>query len=82
MNIYLAIMTTVLVITQIIRVVQNAMQLRRQKVLFDAQLMELADMKLTERDFEIQRKVYQLAVEYLEHCVQFKEVTEDGSCIG
>ena len=82
MNTYLAIMTTALVVTQIIRVIQNAMQLRRQKVQFDAQLAELADVKLTERDFETQRKAFRLAVEYLEHCVQFKEVAEDGNCIG
>lgn len=66
MNTYLAIITTVLVITQIIRVIQNATQLRRQKVLFKTQLKELADMELTERDFETQRKAYCLAVEFFE----------------
>lgn len=34
MNIYLAIITTVLVITQIVRLIQNAVQLHRQKILF------------------------------------------------
>ena len=66
MNTYLAIMTTILVVTQIIRVTQNAVQLRRQNVLFKKQLGELADMKLTERDFETQRKAYRLAVEFFE----------------
>ena len=79
MNIYLAIITTVLVVTQIIRLIQNAVQLRKQDVLFKAQLKELADMELTERDFETQRKAYRLAVEYLEHRVQQKmEIAEDG----
>lgn len=73
MNTYLAIITTILVVTQVIRVIQNRVQLRRQKVLFEQQLKELADMELTERDFETQRKAYRLAVEYLEHRVQFKE---------
>ena len=80
MNTYLAIITTVLVISQIIRVSQNAIQLRRQKILFEKQLKELADMELTERDFETQRKAYRLIVEYLEHRVAAKmEVAEDGN---
>ena len=77
MNTYLVIITTVLVVTQIIRVIQNHTQLRRQRVLFENQLKELADAELTERDFEVQKKAYQLVVEYLGHRVQFKEsVTE------
>ena len=66
MNTYLAIITTILVVTQLIRVIQNRVQLRRQKVLFKQQLKELADMELTERDFETQRKAYRLAVEFFE----------------
>ena len=79
MNTYLAIITTVLAISEIIRVIQNATQLRRQKILFEKQLEELAEMELTERDFETQRKAYRLVVEYLEHRVAAKmEVAEDG----
>lgn len=66
MNTYLAIITTVLVVTQIIRLVQNAVHLHRQNVLFKKQLKDLADMELTEKDFEAQKKAYRLAVEYLE----------------
>lgn len=66
MNIYLAIITTVLVVTQIIRLIQNAVQLHRQNVLFKKQLKDLADMEVTEKDFEAQKKAYRLAVEYLE----------------
>lgn len=69
MNTYLAIITTVLVATQIIRLIQNTIQLRRQNVLFKAQLKELADMELTERDFETQRKAYRLIVEHFERGV-------------
>ena len=79
MNIYLAIITTVLVATQIVRLIQNAIQLHKQDVLFKNQLKDLADMELTERDFETQRKAYRLIVEYLEHRVAEKmEVAEDG----
>ena len=79
MNTYLAIITTALVITQIVRLIQNTIQLRKQDVLFKAQLKELADMELTERDFETQRKAYGLVVEYLEHRVAEKRVVyEDG----
>lgn len=81
MNTYLAIITTVLVVTQIIRLIQNTVQLHRQSVLFKKQLKELADMELTERDFEIQRKAYRLIVSYLEDRMAAKmegERKDDG----
>jgi hypothetical protein len=79
MNTYLVIITTALVVTQIIRLIQNTIQLRKQDVLFKKQLKQLADMELTERDFETQRKAYRLIVEYLEHLVAAKRVVyEDG----
>ena len=72
MNTYLAIITTVLVITQIVRLIQNAVQLHRQNVLFKEQLGHLADCNPTEQDFENQRKAYQLIVDYLEEKAQCK----------
>ena len=72
MNTYLAIITTVLVITQIVRLIQNAVQLHRQNILFKEQLGHLADCNLTEQDFENQRKAYQLIVNYLEEKAQYK----------
>ena len=72
MNIYLVIITTVLVVTQIIRLIQNAIQLRRQNILFKEQLGQLAEMEMTESDFETQRKAYRLIVGYLEHRVAAK----------
>lgn len=74
MNTYLAIITTVLVITQIIRVCQNHIQLRRQNKLFKAQLGQLAECEPSKEDFEAQRKAYRLIVEYLEHRVAEKAV--------
>jgi hypothetical protein len=76
MNTYLAIITTVLVVTQIIRLIQNAVQLHRQNVLFKKQLGDLADMQLTEKDFTAQRKAYRLIVEYLED--QLAERKDNG----
>ena len=72
MNTYLAIITTVLVITQIVRLIQNAVQLHRQNVLFKKQLGHLADCNLTKQDFENQRKAYRLIVDYLEEKAQYK----------
>ena len=72
MNTYLAIVTTALAITQVLRVIQNNIQLHRQRILFEKQMAELADMNLTERDFETQRKAYRLAVEF------FERRAEDG----
>lgn len=66
MNTYLVIITTVLVITQIIRVTQNAITLHRQNVLFEKQCEEVRDLEIMKEDFEIQRKAYKLIVEKLE----------------
>lgn len=66
MNTYLVIITTVLVATQIIRCAQNHIQLRRQRIVFEKQVGELADMELTKQDFETQRKAYRLIVEHFE----------------
>lgn len=77
MDTYLAIITTALVATQIIRLIQNAVQLYRQNVLFKKQLGQIEDV--TQEDLEVQRKAYRLMVEYLGHRVQFKdEVVENG----
>ena len=66
MNTYIAIITTVLVLTQIIRLIQNKVQLHRQNILFKEQLGHLAECNPTEQDFENQRKAYRLIVEYFE----------------
>jgi len=66
MNTYLAIITTVLVLTQIIRVTQNHIQLKRQKTIFEKQLGDLANIEIQKEDFEYQRRAYRLIVEKLE----------------
>ena len=64
MNTYLTIITTILVVTQIIRITQNAIQLRRQNILFKEQLGQIQDV--TQEDLDIQRKAYRLIVEHFE----------------
>ena len=65
MSNYLTVITTVLVITQIIRVTQNTITLHRQNVLYKKQLKEVANLELQKEDFEMQRKAYRLIVERL-----------------
>lgn len=66
MNTYLTIITTVLVLTQIIRVTQNHISLYRQDKIYKKQLGELADLEIRKEDFEYQRKANRLIVEKLE----------------
>ena len=66
MDKYLVIITTFLVITQVIRVTQNAVQLHRQNVLYKKQLKEVADLEIAKEDFEMQKKAYRLIVQKLE----------------
>ena len=64
MDIYLTIMVTILVITQVVRITQNTIQLHRQNILFKEQLSQLKDV--TQEDFDNQRKAYKLAIENFE----------------
>lgn len=64
MNIYLTIMVTVLVVTQIIRVIQNHIQLCRQYRLLKKQLAQIDDV--TQDDLDTQRKAYKLIVKHYE----------------
>ena len=64
MNIYIAIITTALVITQIVRLIQNAIQLKKQSRIMRAQLDGLHD--ITNSDIENQRKMHRLVIEFLE----------------
>lgn len=66
MNVYLAIMTTVLVLTQVVRITQNAIQLHRQEKAIAKDLAWLKDRDISERDFDVQRDCYYLLRDYLE----------------
>lgn len=63
MDKYLVIITTALVITQIIRVVQNTMQLRRQTQMMKKQLDRLDDV--TNEDLNVQKEAFRLIVDHL-----------------
>ena len=80
MNTYLAIITTVLVITQIIRVTQNAIQLNIQNKKIENTLAWIRDNNITEKDFETQREVFYLLKKKLKeedhHGFDEFEVTE------
>ena len=96
MNTYLAIITTVLVVTQIVRLIQNAVQLHKQNVLFKKQLGSIEDV--TQEDFQNQRRAYKLQIEYLEkklgyvplvlggvhsenHCICCGEIIPEGRMV-
>ena len=66
MGIYLAIITTVLVLTQIVRLIQNAIQLHRQEAAIARQLAWLKDRDVTEEDFDNQRTAMMLLRMWLE----------------
>ena len=66
MNIYLTIMVTALVLTQIIRVTQNHISLRRQEMALRRDLAWIKRAEPTEQDFENQREAFRLLREKLE----------------
>ena len=66
MEIYLAIITTVLVLTQIVRLIQNAIQLHRQNKAFTKDLAWIKDNDISQRDFDVQRDCFYLLRQYLE----------------
>ena len=65
MNTYLAIITTVLVLTQIVRVTQNAIQLHRQNSKIQKHIAWLNDNDISERDFIVQRQCFYLLKDWL-----------------
>ena len=65
MTVYLTIITTLLVVTQIIRVSQNHIQLRRQRKEIDKTLDWFRDNDVSETDFQTQRAVYYMLYEKL-----------------
>ena len=80
MNAYLTIMVTLLVTTQIIRITQNAIQLRHQKKQIDKAVGWIKDNDVSERDFEVQRNCFYLLETYLERelGIDYGAVLEDS----
>ena len=68
-NKYLTVITTVLVLTQIVRVTQNAIQLYRQEKHISKDLAWLKDNDISEKDFIVQRQCFYLLRDWLEEQV-------------
>jgi hypothetical protein len=58
MNTYIAIIGTFLAVCEIIRCVQNRINLRRQQEVFERECGHLSD--ITDQDLQIQREVYRM----------------------
>lgn len=87
MEIYLAIITTVLVATQLIRLIQNAISLKRQEQAVSRQLAWLNKNYVTEEDFVNQRTAFcllrmwlekELDINYGAETEDYYEGSEDG----
>ena len=87
MSVYLAIITTVLVLTQIVRLIQNAIQLHRQSKMLSKDLAWIRDNNITERDFDVQRDCFyllrmflerELKIDYGAETEDYYEGSEDG----
>ena len=66
MDKYLAVTTTVLIISQVIRIIQNAINLHRQRIAFERDVKHLKDIEVSKEDFALQKKCYRLIVAKLE----------------
>lgn len=64
MNLYLTVITTILVLTQVVRIIQNTINLKRQNLVIDRQLKELDSV--TNEDLQTRRKADKMVVAYLE----------------
>ena len=65
MNTYLAIMTTILVLTQLVRVTQNHISLSKQEKEIKRVAGWIKNNDVSERDFEVQREVFYLLYDRL-----------------
>ena len=65
MNTYLTIMVTVLVATQVIRIVQNAISLIRQNRMVKRDVEWILERDVSKEDFDAQREAFYLLRDYL-----------------
>jgi len=63
---YLTIITTALVITQIIRLIQNAINLHWQNQAIERDLSWIKDRDITQMDFDVQKECFYLLRDWLE----------------
>lgn len=74
MTTYLCIITTLLVLTQIIRLIQNSINLHRQNLAIKRDLSWLKDRDITQKDFDAQRECFYL----LRNWLRRQEREDDG----
>lgn len=74
MNTYLTIMVTVLVVTQLIRVTQNAVSLYRQRKEIEKNVNWILDNDVSEHDFAVQREVFYRLATFLREYQSNKKV--------
>lgn len=74
MTTYLCIITTILVLTQIIRLIQNSINLHRQNMAIKRDLSWLKDRDVTQKDFDAQRECFYL----LRNWLRRQERKDDG----
>ena len=65
MTTYLTIITTILVLTQVIRITQNHISLFRQEKKIKKTVGWLKDNDVSERDFKVQRQVFYMLYDKL-----------------
>lgn len=70
MDIYLTIMVTVLVVTQVIRITQNTIHLYRQNKVIERQLKDVEDV--TSLDIQRQRLMQDYIITYFEKVLRVK----------
>ena len=75
MNTYLVIITTVLAVTQLIRVIQNAVSIHNQNEALERDLSWLKDRDISEKDFDTQRECFYLLKEWLENQVYESKIS-------
>ena len=66
MTTYLTVITTALVVTQVIHLIQNAINLHRQNQAIKRDLSWIKDRDITQRDFDVQKECFYLLKEWLE----------------
>lgn len=74
MDKYLVVITTVLVATQVIRIIQNTLSLYRQNKLYKAELGQVSD--ITDNDLKRKMEVDKLLIELLPRIIENYEKSE------
>ena len=74
MDKYLVVITTILVVTQVIRIIQNTLSLYKQNKLFEAEMGQISD--ITDSDLKRKMEVDKLLIELLPRILETYEESE------